>query len=634
MLKRILAVTMAIVMIISAIPMVGAARRNIYPVVMVSGFGATTLAIDGEAVFPPSMDKITDALGIEEFTTESLSLLISRFSEDTVAELSKLVKEIIEPVRMNADGTSYYDVEPIVSGAENTSLEAFTDNDMLAYVPYTGSEFVDMEMIGDEIGDNNVFSFMYDWRLDYDQTADQLKEYIDDVLELTGAERVNLYSISQGSLIVGQYLYKYAELGQTHNVVFDTPVLGGTSFATDCLSKRKLKLKLNYVLAIVSDVLHTELDLASLSGLLEGIEIIPEAIEYGRTDLILPAIYSCPAFHQMVPISDFPAIKKARLDPVKNAAVISMVERFQRGFMSNITETFERATEAGSVVSIKASTGFPLCTNTNEYSDLIVDMEYSCGAICAPYGRTFPADYVQEVDTGKNHISPDRTIDISAGYWPDRTWVLNGLTHGAPEWCPDSLALLMDLLLTDKIKDAYSHHEYPQFFESAAPTAKVKFNFENTNCSFLYAESVGDKSSVKVTNTSKQDTIILSGLSSSTGAVSFDYGSIEFLAPGQSAYVPVTAEALKNDVVTLTYMNSEKPAEPITKDFAICVTDDYSGEVKTEVKTETTVGDLLDNFEIKSFIFNMLIRVLKSLFARAGIEINLGNLGDLIGIIR
>lgn len=174
MLKKILAVTMAVVMIFSAIPLVSAARRNIYPVVMVSGFGATTLAIDGEAVFPPSMDKITDALGIEEFTTESLSLLISRFSEDTVAELSKLVKEIIEPVRMNADGTSYYDVEPIVSGAENTSLEAFTENDMLAYVPYTGSEFVDMEMIGDEIGDNNVFSFMYDWRLDYDQTADQI----------------------------------------------------------------------------------------------------------------------------------------------------------------------------------------------------------------------------------------------------------------------------------------------------------------------------------------------------------------------------------------------------------------------------------------------------------------------------
>ena len=41
MLKKILAVTMAVVMIFTAIPLVSAARRNIYPVVMVSGFGAT-----------------------------------------------------------------------------------------------------------------------------------------------------------------------------------------------------------------------------------------------------------------------------------------------------------------------------------------------------------------------------------------------------------------------------------------------------------------------------------------------------------------------------------------------------------------------------------------------------------------
>ena len=634
MFKKIMALALVFVMIFSTIPMASALRRDLYPVVMVSGFGATTLAIDGEAVFPPSMDKITDALGIEEFSTESLSALFSKFTEDTVAEISKLVAEIIEPMRMNPDGTSYYDVKPIISGAENTSLADFKDNDMLSYVPYTGSEFLDMESIGDKVGDNNVFNFMYDWRLDYDETATQLKEYIDDVLEITGAERVNLYSISQGSLVVGQYLYKYAELGQTHNVVFDTPVLGGTNFAADCLDRRPLELKLDYVLAIVADVLHTELDLASLSGILENIDIIPEAIEYGRTDLILPAIKTCPAFHQMVPISEFPAIRRARLDPVENAAVISMVERFQRGFMSNITETFERATENGSVVSIKASTGFPLCTNTDTYSDLIVDMEYSCGAICAPYGETFPEDYEQAVDTGRNHISPDRTIDLSAGYWPDRTWVLNGLTHGAPEWCPESLSLLTDLLLTDKIKDAYSHFEHPQFFESAAPTAKVRLNFENTNCSFLYAEEIGEESSIKVTNTSKEDTIIVAGLSSKTGTVSFDYGSIELLAPGQEAYIPVTAEKFGADKITLTYMNSEKPAEPITKEFAICVTDEYDGVVKTEVKTETTVGDLLDNFEIKSFILNMVIRVIRNLFARAGIEINLGSFGEILDIIR
>lgn len=619
MFKKILAVSLALVMAFCALPMASAASKDVIPVVLVSGFGASTLAIDGEAVFPPSMDKIASALGLTEFSTESLSALIGRFSEDAVAELSRLVADIMEPVRMNPDGTSYYDVEPIISGAENTSYKAFKEQDMLDYVPYTGSEFLDMESIADEIGEENVFNFMYDWRLDYDQIADELNDYIQDVLELTGAEEVSIYSISQGALIVGQYLYKYSRLGQAHNVVFDTPVLGGTTFATDLFIAEPLELKLDYVLAIVADVMHTELDIVSLASQLEGIEIIPEAINYARKDLILPVIYSSPAFLQMVPISDFDAVKEAHLDETENAAVIKAVEGFQNGFMSHITDTFERATRYGATVSIKASTGYALCTNTDVYSDMIVDMAYSCGAVCAPYGETFPEDYVQAVDTGKNHISPDRTVDISAGYWPDRTWVLNGLTHGAPEWCEDSLALLEALLLTDDVKDAYSHYEYPQFFESAAPTANVKFTFENTNSSFFYAPEGGEKSTVKVKNTSREDSIIVAALESATGAVEFDYSTIEVLGPGQSAYILVTAKELKNDTVTVSYMTVDEPTSISEKEFPILVTDEYSGAVTEDVTVETPIEDIITNFDLKAFIFNMVIRIIKTLLQRAGI---------------
>ena len=105
MFKKVLALVMAFVMIFSAIPMVSAIRRNVYPVVMVSGFGATTLAIDGEAVFPPSMDKITSALGISDLSAESISLLLSKFSEDTATAISNLVADIIEPMRMNPIGS-------------------------------------------------------------------------------------------------------------------------------------------------------------------------------------------------------------------------------------------------------------------------------------------------------------------------------------------------------------------------------------------------------------------------------------------------------------------------------------------------------------------------------------------------
>ena len=53
--------------------------------------------------------------------------------------LRDIITSIVEPLRMNDDGTSYYDIVPILSGAKNTSLEAFTKNDQLDLVPYTGS---------------------------------------------------------------------------------------------------------------------------------------------------------------------------------------------------------------------------------------------------------------------------------------------------------------------------------------------------------------------------------------------------------------------------------------------------------------------------------------------------------------
>lgn len=627
MFKKISAIILALVMVCCSVPLASAASDEVVPVVMVSGFGATTLAIDGEAVFPPSVDAITSAMGMKDLSMASISDFISRLADDYVTTLSKVVVDIVEPVRMNPDGTSYYDAKPIVSGAENTSLKAFRENDMLSYVPYTGSEFLDMESIADKIGEENVFNFTYDWRLDYDQIADDLNEYIQDVLELTGAKEVSIYTISQGGLVVGQYLYKYASLGQAHNVVFDTPVLGGTSFATDLFVADPLDINLEYVLAIVADVMHTELDLSSIAKQLKNLDIIPEAINYARNDLILPAIYSCPAFLEMVPICDFDKVKAARLDETENEAVIKMVDRFQDGFMSNITSTFEKATENGATVSIKASTGFSLCTNTKTYSDMIVDMKYSCGAICAPYGETFPSDYVQAVDTGKNHISPDRTVDISAGYWPDRTWVLNGLTHGAPEWCKDSLALLEALLLTDDVKDAYSHSDLPQFFESSAPTAKIKVSFENTNNGFFYAEEVGATGVLKVKNTSLKTSYLITKLVSSTGAVDINYNSVRVLGPGQTAYIPVTAKELKNDTIKVKFSSTDEPTKTSEKTFGILVTDSYSGAVSDKQTTETPKDEILGDgtFNFKSFLFNFVIRIIKTVLANIGITLPISN---------
>ena len=134
--KRILAAFVAVVVIFASMPF--ASATNVTPVVMVSGFGATALAKDGEAVFPPSLNTILDALGInEELTVEKALSELEIWMQDGgyIVQLSAIVERIIEAVRVNDDGTSTYDLKPIISGAENTSLAAFKEQDMLDYVP-------------------------------------------------------------------------------------------------------------------------------------------------------------------------------------------------------------------------------------------------------------------------------------------------------------------------------------------------------------------------------------------------------------------------------------------------------------------------------------------------------------------
>lgn len=576
MIKRILPLILSVLIIVSVFPAANAAEAT--PLIMVSGFGATTLAENGEAVFPPSTDKVSEALGFSDsLTLEEIIKGLKSYTEEggDVKQFSSIVSKIVEPIRLNPDGSSVYDLKPVVSGAENTSYADFKENDMLKYIPYTGSEFLDMESVAARIGEENVFNFMYDWRVDYDIVADEFKEYIDDVLRMTGAKKVSIYSVSQGCLVVGQYLFKYSDLKQTDKVIFDTPVLGGTTFATDLFTPGEADYNMNVILSLLSDILHTELDLTGLTDIAES-EYVAKLINAIKDPVLLPALKSCIAFWQLVPIEEFESHWPVLLNEEENAEVLKAVRNFHNGFMGNITETFEKATKNGATVSIKACTGFDLVTDSDVYSDSIVDMKYSTGAVCAPYGETFPEDYVQAVDNGKNSISPDRTIDLSSGYWPDRTWVVNGLFHGQVEWCEKSLGLVEELLFTDNIKDAYSSYEYPQFMQSHSPTSDLTANFISTNNGFLLLEDGRTDYTLEIKNVSNKNSFIISNIS--FDAVNIDLGTNKVILPGETLYFTVSADKVGSGKLNITYSDIKNPFEASEKSLGISVIDSYSGE--------------------------------------------------------
>ena len=604
MLSKIICLIMATFILIGTVsaaadqpPAMQNKEYDMLPVIYVSGFGATTLAEfdengNTEPVFPPSIDGILDYLGsnIGKILIGLFDTIFFGKTNKLAQSLAPLIIDIVDDISLNPDGTSKNaNVAPIIEGAENTSLKAFTDNGMLAYVPYTGSEFLDMECVGDIIGDDKVFNFTYDWRYSHVDNAEIFRDYVIDVLELTGADKVNIYSISQGALIVGAYLYNHAEDGFLNNIVFDTPTLEGTDLVSGVFGIEDINVNTAPLGPLLAQILHMEFDLGGI------ISVIPTgfinlAFDYGRRDLILPdsMIYGT-AFWDMLPTDKLVQLQEYWLDPVESAAVIEKTNALHYGFMSNIRSTFDKAEDNGAKITIKSGSGIPMIIGGNDNSDGIVNLKYSCGATCVPLGEKFDDSYVQK-NAGVYSVSPDRTIDLSTAYYPERTWIIKNNVHGQAEWDTRSFDFIVTQLMTQGIENAYSSYEFPQFMESMAPNDKITFCFTSTNSSFItYNEDGYFQGNVTITNISKEDTLYISD-------ISCDYNPLKIqksiktikLAPGESIELTIpVAPGGKNvtemtfATVTLTYKTGLLQKEQTANfDITIISENEYPGVTK------------------------------------------------------
>lgn len=601
--KAIISFVLSLIMVFSSMAVVGVSADDgcdcgHTPMVMVSGFGATTLIKvndDGseEVAFPFDASCITKAVtgNISSFNTEA-----------PLDFVKALLVDLIEPIRMNPDGTSYYNLRPVYETVEDTSLEGFKKNDALKYVPYTGSDFLDMERIGKRIGDDHVFNFMYDWRLSGDIIADLLDEYIEDVLEYTGHDRVDIYCLSQGSVAVAQYVYKYADKAQVEDLVFDNPIVEGSNFVSDLLAPADEVIRLDFesILDLLEGILHIETDLSEIINVLALIPSdfdIHSVIDYAAKDLIYPIAKDSPAYIEMIIPSEYDRVIAEYYSNPGNEALVAEAEKVRNGYMADVKGTFETAAEYGIEISIISHTGIDLVTATNALSDGIVDLSTSCGAYCSADGTPFASDYVQKVDNGKNCISPDRTVDVSCGYIPERTWIIDGLWHGMIEWAPNSLELLETLFYTDTLTDAWSSARFPQFMLSNDSNSDIYMYFTSTNS--LY-EVKGGKGQLVIENVSKEndvliDTVTFEGIS---GVV--DIAVPVNLRPGEK--MTLTVDTDKNDygTITVTYIESDNYINTKTKTEGFSVTDNYSGKLTNAAET-SVAGDS---------IFALVIRII------------------------
>ena len=551
--KKLLSLLLAFTLLFSAaVPALAETAREDDPVVIVPGLMETIMVTDRgtedeERFFEPVLDTVK-TLKFKLLIGAMLALFFGKY--DMLVEATTAVSDAsIHRLAMNPDGTSVYPLTPYATEAADCTLAAIKDSGAWEHVDY-GAQHA--EALAETIGADRVFIFDYDWRLGADDLAERLRGFIADVKTLTGSDKVDVYANSYGCEVLAQYLYVYGGADDIDNLVFNCPAFAGTTLFTDLLSATQKDLDIDYKAAtsFMLRLFHYEIDLENIVWLLPD-RIARRVVYPCIHDITVKYLISAPGLWGCCPVEDYEEMKALLLDPVANAAVIEKSDAIHAGVRSHIRETIDTARAAGIDISIVAGAGTQLMSGNRVDGDATVDTVHATGGTAAVLGCTLP----EAPDS--RHRSPYGTLDLTDGYLPDNTWVVQGMTHGQSAWDKETQALVLKLLMTDDLPDVYADVLFPQFTDSHCPCDDVSLLFPDTGASVLKASEGEIRATIR--NNSEKNDITITGITVSDG-VYFAKGAAGRLAPGEArdfTFVPVLPlKDTKTVRVTVGYSES------------------------------------------------------------------------------
>lgn len=334
-------------------------------------------------------------------------------------------------------------------------------------------------------GDYRVqtFEYPYDWRLDPYQTADDLHEYIKTVLEVTGAEKVALSGRCLGACITMAYMEKYDGEFVDKNILYCSAFNGATQCSK--LFAGELYLDDNGVERFVYDfdlgmeetlttLIRSFVTLANDMGLLD-VALWSVNNVYGNIYLdIMPRVIrdtfgTFPGYWSMVSEEDYERAKEVVFygaDMEKYANFISIIDNYHYNVQAKgeelIAEWEEQGIETYNIVKYGYQS-YPITTDSDKISDSMVFVEWaSMGATCADAGKILSRRYLKSAENEgrSNYISPDKQIDSSTCYRPERTWFIKNLLH---KDFPDSINLLIAQIINNEDFTVNSNPDFPQY---------------------------------------------------------------------------------------------------------------------------------------------------------------------------
>lgn len=444
--KKFLSFILSLVMILSCTTVAFAQEDEYVPVIHITGMANTSLILDAgleteKQVFGAEEEDMNNM--IKGLIAPVLFFLLGGSEKRFAESLVDVVKPVFEYIKYNESGESAY----------NISIER---------EPSIGYSYS---------------SFTYDWRADPMVVADELNAFVNEVKAFYGSEKVTLIAESMGGVMTSAYICKYG-YSDLAAVIYRSSAMYGLTLVGELFTG-----KFDFETAAIAQyannfILGESSQQVIIRSLIKNLAVVianplvgkidrffENESEYIYDEFLTDIFGYLPGLWSFVPAEYYEEAKDFMLDETENAELIKKIDVYQYEVRQSINATIKKMESDGVNVAFVSHYGFSAipATQSKAYmSDALVDTKYtSGGAICSDYGKTLGDDYVQAVNDGHNHISPDKMIDASTCLMPEKTWFVKGLLH---TWSSADYRELYAYILEEQgSATVHSNPKFPQF---------------------------------------------------------------------------------------------------------------------------------------------------------------------------
>lgn len=358
------------------------------------------------------------------------------------------------------------------------------------------------------------YTFNYDWRLDPYHNADLLRQFIEDVREVTGAEKVAMCGRCLGANITMAYMEKYDAEYISDYIIYCSAMDGATqcskAFAGDLYLDSDGIERYLYDFELSEDSVTNELIQAFVTvfnrtyGLDLTCAAVNNVVQKKYYDIypkaLLNTFATFPGYWSMVNDRDYDRAKDVvfhdEADKEKYADFIEIIDNYHYNVQMKSNELLESFAERGVEVANITKYGFQTIPVTDE-ADMISDAfcsvyDASKGATTATLTEGFSDEYIEntKLNGTYKYISPDRQIDASTCLMPERTWFVKNVKHAL---FPKVINRLIDAIVNNDGFTVDSDENFTQYMVySDVDESFVPMTAENMNTDAKYDVSFFD----------------------------------------------------------------------------------------------------------------------------------------------